>query len=155
MFKSDRRGRASRLVDPAETQKTLLKFHEAANYGHDSSQLLQRQGNRTSNKTSIIIIIIFKLRNYHYGGKQQGTCLICHNRNSVPALPAVQLPVVVSARRGTILQHRYTVFHWLPASLSLSSKNSRIFSSKSSLRFASEYNTLAFYWRRYTDECFY
>ncbi|KAK4005536.1 uncharacterized protein LOC116925828 [Daphnia magna] len=43
MFKSDRRGRASRLVDPAETQKTLLKFHEAANYGHDSSQLLQRQ----------------------------------------------------------------------------------------------------------------
>lgn len=61
MFKSDRRGRASRLVDPAETQKTLLKFHEAANYGHDSSQLLQRQGNRTSNKTSIIIIIIIIL----------------------------------------------------------------------------------------------
>ncbi|XP_046461018.1 uncharacterized protein LOC124207543 [Daphnia pulex] len=42
MFKSDRQGRASRLVDPAETQRTLLKFHEAANYG-DSSQVLHRQ----------------------------------------------------------------------------------------------------------------
>ncbi len=44
MLKSDRQGRASRLVDPAETQRTLLKFHEAANYG-DSSQVLHRQGN--------------------------------------------------------------------------------------------------------------
>lgn len=50
MFKSDRRGRASRLVDPVETQRTLLKFHEAANYGQDSSHVLQRQGNRTSSK---------------------------------------------------------------------------------------------------------
>ena len=53
MFKSDRRGRASRLVDPAETQRTLLKFHEAANYGQDSSQVLHRQGNEL-NKWSII-----------------------------------------------------------------------------------------------------
>ena len=53
MFKSDRRGRASRLVDPAETQRTLLKFHEAANYGQDSSQVLHRLGNEL-NKWSII-----------------------------------------------------------------------------------------------------
>lgn len=45
MFKSDRRGRSSRLVDPAETQRTLLKFHEAANYGQDPIQVLnERQG---------------------------------------------------------------------------------------------------------------
>ncbi len=50
MFKSDRRGRSSRLVDPAETQRTLLKFHEAANYGQDPIQVLnERQGNELRN----------------------------------------------------------------------------------------------------------
>lgn len=47
MFKSDRRGRSSRLVDPVETQRTLLKFHEAANYGQIASQLSnERQGSQ-------------------------------------------------------------------------------------------------------------
>ncbi len=139
MFKSDRRGRASRLVDPAETQRTLLKFHEAANYGQDSSQVLHRQGNELKNKWSIIKCTT-TIDCCIYTCLQKGTCLIYHNRSSAPALD-VRHPVVVCARRGTIQQLRYTAFHWLPASLSPLSKNFQIFFSKSFLRFASEYTT--------------
>jgi hypothetical protein len=105
MFKSDRRGRASRLVDPAETQRTLLKFHEAANYGQDFSQVLHRQGNELNERP----VISNLFNSISHVRVQKGTCLICHNRSSGPALD-VRHPAVVSARRVTIQQHRYMVF---------------------------------------------
>ena len=47
MFKSTlRKGRSSKLIDPMETRKTLIRFHEAANYakfsGHE--EFPQRPG---------------------------------------------------------------------------------------------------------------
>lgn len=47
MVKSSfRKGRSSKLIDPVETQKTLLKHHEAANYRHFSlnDEYSQREG---------------------------------------------------------------------------------------------------------------
>lgn len=45
MLKSERRGRASQpTVDPTEMRQTLLKYHEAANYGTETSLKLQRKG---------------------------------------------------------------------------------------------------------------
>ena len=45
MLKSERRGRSSQpMVDPLEMRQTLLKYHEAANYGTETSFKLQRNG---------------------------------------------------------------------------------------------------------------
>merc|ERR1712071_396845 len=53
MVKSSfRKGRSSKLIDPVETQKTLLKHHEAANYRHFSlnDEYSQREGRRPSSQ---------------------------------------------------------------------------------------------------------
>jgi len=45
MFKTTlRKGRSSKLVDPMETRKTLIRMHEAANHFSGDEELLQRPG---------------------------------------------------------------------------------------------------------------
>ena len=59
MVKSSfRKGRSSKLIDPVETQKTLLKHHEAANYRHFSlnDEYSQREGSITA------IFILYSIR---------------------------------------------------------------------------------------------
>lgn len=59
MFKSDRRARSSRLVDPVETQRTLLKFHEEANYGLVSTPMPNERKGKSPGKEFIPFVSPF------------------------------------------------------------------------------------------------
>ena len=129
MFKSDRRGgRASRVVDPLETQQALLKFHQAANYGQDPIQVLnERRGNGLSKwafipqhlSITIIIIIIITGKNMFDVGQSQAmraapTCSapgsrLCKTRyNTTAPLYGVSLtsgqPVTIVQKFPDLLQ---------------------------------------------------